>query len=202
MALKDRPYVVVTALDGIMSIHGQVLLFALPLWIVTHTDIPRWFVGASALLNTAMVVAFQVRASRGVDSEAAAAAAWRRAGVVLFVGLTLVAATSRLSGPSAALTITAGVVMVTVGELWHAAGSFELRFRLAPDHAQGQYSGVFGFGTGLAQVVAPSLLSLLCLGWGAPGWITVGGVFLLVGLGMPRVVRWAQRSTPVHRQFA
>jgi MFS family permease len=194
MALRDRPYLVVTALDGIMSIHGSVLLFALPLWIVTQTDAPRWFVGASALLNTAMVVTLQVRASRGVDSEAAAAAAWRRAGVVLLVGMALLATTSGRSGPVAALAITAGVVMVTVGELWHAAGSFELRFRLAPEHAQGQYSGVFGFGSGLAQVVAPFLLGLLCLEWGPPGWITVGALFLLVGLAMPAVVRWAQRS--------
>ena len=194
MALKDRPYVVVTALDGIMSIHGQVLLFALPLWIVTQTEAPRWFVGASALLNTAMVVALQVRASRGVDTGAAAALAWRRAGVALLLGVALVASASRLPASYAVPAIVAGVLAMTLGELWHAAGSFELRFRLAPEHAQGQYSGVFGFGTGLAQVVAPSLLGVLCLRWGAPGWITVGLVFLAVGLLMPRVVRWAQAS--------
>jgi hypothetical protein len=49
-----------------MWIQGQVLVFALPLWIVGHTHAPRWLVGASVLVNTGMVVALQVRASRGI----------------------------------------------------------------------------------------------------------------------------------------
>lgn len=43
--LKDRGYVAVTALDSVMSIHHQVLLFALPLWIVGYTEAPA---GSSA----------------------------------------------------------------------------------------------------------------------------------------------------------
>ncbi|MFI7646023.1 MFS transporter [Micromonospora sp. NPDC049460] len=79
-ALKDRAYVAVTVLDGIMSIHHQVLLFALPLWIVGHTDAPRWLIGGAALVNTALVVLLQVRASRGVDDSVTAGKAMRRSG--------------------------------------------------------------------------------------------------------------------------
>ncbi|MEU7574671.1 MFS transporter [Micromonospora sp. NPDC049240] len=195
-ALRDRGYVAVTVLDGVMSIHHQVLLFALPLWIVGHTDAPRWLVGATALANTALVVLLQVRASRGVDSSDAAGRAVRRAGVAFLAGMAVVAATATLPTWLAVAGIGLGVCVHTVGELWHTAGSMELRFSLAPAHAQGQYMGVFGFGAGLANVVAPTVLALCCITWGAPGWLLLGGVFLVMGLVTPEVVRRAERNRP------
>ncbi|MFI2708900.1 MFS transporter [Micromonospora sp. NPDC018662] len=194
--MRDRGYVAVTVLDGVMSIHHQVLLFALPLWIVGHTDAPRWLVGATALVNTALVVLLQVRASRGVDSSDAAGRAVRRAGVAFLAGMAVVAATATLPAWLAVAGIGLGVFVHTVGELWHTAGSMELRFSLAPAHAQGQYMGLFGFGAGLANVVAPTVLALFCITWGAPGWLLLGGVFLVAGVVTPGVVRWAERNRP------
>ncbi|WP_443058096.1 MFS transporter [Streptomyces sp. NBC_00822] len=195
-ALKDYRYMVITALDGIMSMHGSVLVFALPLWIVGHTDAPRWFVGTSVLLNTIMVVVLQVRASRGIDSNASAARAWRRAGWAFLAGLSLIGFASGLPAWSAVLLILLGVGAHTLGELLHAAGSFELRYNLAPAHAQGQYSGVFRFGSGLTSVAAPSLLAWACLDAGTPGWLLMGGLFLVVGLAVPHAVRWAEQPHP------
>ncbi|MCZ7440397.1 MFS transporter [Micromonospora sp. WMMC241] len=193
---RDRGYLAVTVLDGVMSIHHQVLLFALPLWIVGYTDAPRWLVGATALVNTALVVLLQVPASRGVDSSAAAGRAVRRAGVAFLAGMAVVAAAAGLPTWLAVAGIGVGICVHTVGELWHTAGSMELRFSLAPEHAQGQYMGMFGFGAGLANVVAPTVLALCCLTWGVPGWLLLGGVFLAVGLVTPHVVRWAERNRP------
>ncbi len=191
-ALKDYRYMVVTALDGVMSMHGAVLVFALPLWIIGHTHAPRWFVGTSVLVNTLMVVFLQVRASRGIDSADSAARAWRRAGWAFLAGLSLIGLAAGLPAWGAVLLILAGVGVHTFGELLHAAGSFELRYLLAPAHAQGQYSGVFRFGSGLSSVAAPSVLAWLCLDGGTVGWSVMGGVFLVVGLVVPGVVRWAQ----------
>lgn len=202
VVLKDRGYVAVTALDGVMSMHHQVLLFALPLWIVGYTDAPRWLIGMTALVNTALVVLLQVRASRGVDDPGSAAAVMRRSGVAFLVGMAAMAAAAGRSAWLAVVLILAGLCVHTVGELWHSAGSLELRFSLAPQHAQGQYSGLFGFGTGLANVVAPSVLALFCLTWGVPGWLLLGGVFVAVGLVMPAVVRWAERGGQVARAAA
>jgi hypothetical protein len=192
IALKDAPFVLVTVLDGIMSIQGYVLVFALPLWIVDHSHAPRWLVGASAVLNTGLVVLLQVRASRGIDTTSAAGRAMRRAGVVL------IAVTAGMPGWLAAVLIVTGVVVHTFGELWVSAASFELNFSLAPAHAQGQYSGLFGLGPGFASAGAPSVLGLLCITWGAPGWLVMGAVFLLAGLAMPLVVRWAERTRPLY----
>ncbi|MEV0273454.1 MFS transporter [Hamadaea sp. NPDC050747] len=198
LALRDRGYVVFTVLDAIMSIQGRVLVFGLPLWIVGHTSAPRWLVGAATLLNTALVVLFQVRAGRAVDGSIPGAHAIRRAGLAFLAGMALTAAAAGLPGWAAALLIAGGVAVHTVGELWHAAGSMELRFSLVPAYAQGQYTGVASLGTGLVNVVAPSVVAVLCLSWGAPGWLLLGGVFVIVGLVMPVVVRWAQRSSPAY----
>ncbi|MFG1951572.1 hypothetical protein [Micromonospora sp. NPDC048830] len=56
--------------------------------------------------------------------------------------------------------------------------------------------GLFGLGTGLANVVAPSVLALFCIAWGAPGWLLLGGVFLVLGAITPYVVRWAEQRRP------
>ncbi|MDT0530252.1 MFS transporter [Micromonospora sp. DSM 115977] len=195
-ALKDKPYLAVTMLDAIMGIHGQVLIFALPVWIISQTHAPHWFVGVAVLVNTALVAALQVRASRGIDTSPAAGRAMRRSGMAFLIGMALIAATSAMPGWLAVTVMTLGVAAHTVGELWHAAGSLELQFRLAPAHAQGQYTGISGLGTGLANVAAPSILGLLCIAWGAPGWLLMGGIFVAVGLAAPAVVRWGERTRP------
>ncbi|MFI6151586.1 MFS transporter [Kitasatospora sp. NPDC051170] len=194
LALKDRPYMAFVVLDGILWIQGEVVTYALPLWVVLHTHAPRWFTGAALAVNTVMVVLLQIRTSRGIKGGRVAGRATRRAGLAFLLGMAVIATAAGLPGPAAAAVMTAGVALHTVGSLWHAAGSMELRFRLAPAHAQGQYSGVFGLGMGLCYTVAPGLLGLLCLSWGAPGWLVMGGVFVGAGLAVPFVVRWAGRS--------
>ncbi|MEU8994851.1 MFS transporter [Streptomyces caniferus] len=194
IALKDKPYVMFVVLDGIMWIQSEVLSYALPLWVVLRTDAPRWFVGLAIAVNTVMVVLLQIRTSRGVTGGTAAGRAIRRAGLVFLIGMSVIAMASGAPGWVAVTIMIVGVAVHTVGSLWHAAGSLELRFRLAPAHAQGQYSGVFGMGMGLCYVVAPSLLGLLCVTWGTPGWLLMGSVFVVVGVAMPYVIRWAGRS--------
>ncbi|MEU2424000.1 MFS transporter [Streptomyces sp. NPDC007851] len=194
MALKDKPYMTVTLLDGVMTMQGQVLLFALPLWIVGQSDAPRWLVGMCAVINTLMVVAFQVRASRGIESNTGAIRAVRRSGLVFLAAMALIASTGHMAAGPATAVIVVGVVLHTVGELWQAAASFELSFGLAPEHAQGQYSGLFGMGHGLTNAVAPSVLGFFCITWGSPGWLVMGGIFVATGLVMPYAIRWAERT--------
>jgi Major Facilitator Superfamily len=193
-ALKDRTYVVLTALDGIMSIQNQVLIFALPLWIIGHTEAPRWFVGASVAVNTALVVCLQVRVSRGVDNNTAAGRIARRAGAAFLLATALIAAAGGAPGWVAVVVVVLGVVALTVGELWYTAASFELSFGLAPEHAQGQYSGLFAIGQGLSNAIGPPVLGLVCIGWGEPGWLALGALFLAVGQVIPLVVNWSDRA--------
>ncbi|MFJ9844783.1 MFS transporter [Kitasatospora sp. NPDC101155] len=193
-ALKDKPYVALTVLDGIMSIQNQVLIFALPLWIIGHTEAPRWFVGASVAVNTVLVVLLQVRVGRGVRDNTSAGRTARRAGAAFLLATGLIAVAGGAPGWVALVVVVLGVVALTVGELWYTAASFELSFGLAPERAQGQYSGLFAIGQGLSNAIGPSVLGLVCIGWGEPGWLAMGALFLVAGQAVPLVVKWSDRT--------
>jgi hypothetical protein len=192
-ALRDRPYLLVTALDGIMSVQFKVLTVALPLWLVGATSAPRWLISATMLVNTAIVIACQVRASRGVDNPAAGGRAYRRAGVAFLVSCSLLSLTAGVQAWVAAALMLTAVVVHAIGELWHSAAGFEVSFALAPERATGQYLGVFGLGLGLAETLGPAVLIALCITWGRPGWYVVGALFVLTGLAAQFAVRWAGR---------
>ncbi|MDT0263264.1 MFS transporter [Jatrophihabitans lederbergiae] len=194
VALTDRPYLAVTLLNGAMSVHLAIPVFALPLWIVNNTSIPRWAITGVVVVNGLLIVALQVRVSRGVVDPLTASHRMRLAGLALLVSAGLIAATSHLPRWLATAVLLVAIVIYTIGELWHSAGSFELAFGLALPHAQGQYAGVFGLGQGAANAAAPALLAPLCLGLGSVGWLAVGGLLMVVGLLTPATVRWADRS--------
>lgn len=193
IALRDRPYLLLTALDGVMAIQFKVLTVAIPLWIVDATTAPHWLISATMLTGTVIVVAFQVRASRNVDSPAAGAHAYRRAGVAFLIACSLISLSAGIPAWATVALLLIAVVIHTVGELWHSAAGFEVSFALAPQQATGQYLGVFGLGAGLAEALGPGLLIALCISWGRPGWYVLGAMFALTGLAAPPAVRWAQQ---------
>ncbi|WP_406016108.1 MFS transporter [Streptomyces sp. NBC_00984] len=201
VALRDRPYLLITALDGIMAIQFKVLTVAVPLWLVEAITAPHWLISGTMLVNTFIVIAFQVRAGRAIDSPAAGAGAYRRSGLAFLFSCSLLPLTAGMPPWAAATLLMVAVVIHTIGELWHSAAGFEVSFALAPQHATGQYLGVFGLGAGLAEALGPSLLISLCITWGRPGWYVVGALFTVTGLVAPLAVRRAeyrQRSRPTH----
>ena len=69
--LRDWPYVVITALMGLNTLHFFVMELGLALYIPEHTEAPTVMVAVLLIVNTAMVALFQVRLSRRSDSEPA-----------------------------------------------------------------------------------------------------------------------------------
>ncbi|SCG36673.1 MFS transporter [Micromonospora inositola] len=196
IALRDRPFLAFTVLDGLLSMHFGLINIALPLWIADHTAAPNWLVSGCMLVNTVIVVLFQVRASRGTEDLAGAARAARRAGAVIAVACALFAASGGAPTPVAVALLLAGAFVHVIGELWHAAAGWGISFGLAPAHAQGQYQGAYGMGMQLGGMIAPVVVTTLAVGWGVPGWLLLGALFLLLGLLVPPVVAWARRSRP------
>jgi MFS family permease len=146
------------------------------------------------MVNTAMIIAFQVRASRGSEDLAVVRRSVQRCGVAFALAAVTFFSAHWLSPVLAVLVLAAAVVIHTVGELWQAGAAFGLSFELAPAHAQGQYQGLFGMGMGLAQTVGPALLTLLTITWGPPGWLVVAGFFLLASRALPPAISWAERT--------
>ncbi|MFI1452494.1 MFS transporter [Streptomyces roseus] len=196
MAMRDRPYLALTALDGVTAVQFKVLPVAVPLWLIAATEAPHWLISGTMLLNTVVVVTCQMRAGRSIDTPVAGARAYRRSGFAFLLACVLISLTQGIPGRAAAALLPAGVAVHPIGELWHAAAGFEISFALAPERATGQYLGVFGLGAALAEAAGPALIIFLCITWGRPGWYVLGALFALTGLAAPLLVRWAERHRP------
>nr|ACG70810.1 putative membrane protein [Streptomyces fradiae] len=196
MALRDLPYLALTATSSITSLQYFVLVPALPVWIVMHTEAPRWMAAVVLFFESILVAATQVPATRSIDGPRSAARLLALSGPVFLVSWVLIALAS---GPSAGVALTlliVGVVLHALAEIWQAAGTFELSFALAKPEAQGQYQGVMGLGHGLAEAVAPIVVISMCINWGKPGWIVLALVVMAGGFVCAFIERVWARSQP------
>ncbi|MEV0112925.1 MFS transporter [Streptomyces sp. NPDC050844] len=191
--LRDRPYAVVTALNAVLLLRMPLLSLAVPLWIVERTNAPSWLVSALFVLNTLAVMAFQVRMARDVSGPRTATRAVRRSGLVMLASCVVFACSAAgLPVWATVAVLVVGAVLQVVAEMQQSAGSWQLGFDLAPAHQVGQYQGFFGTGVPVARTLGPLLLTWLLVMWGVPGWLLLGGVFLVAGLAMGPAVRWAE----------
>jgi dipeptide/tripeptide permease len=200
-ALSDVRYLAATTSNALMSVHFAVPTVLLPLWIAERTNAPRSIVSAAFILNTVLVVLLQVRASKGVDDNRSAAQRMLWAGTAIAGGLALLAVASGQRSQIAVALVFTGIFVYTLGELWHAAAAMEYQFGLAPAHAQGQYSGVFSLGQGLATSFAPAIVGI-GLSLGVPGVIGLGLAFLVVGALTKPMMSVALRGAPAEPKVA
>ncbi|WP_250306272.1 MFS transporter [Streptomyces sp. A 4/2] len=200
--LRDRRYAAVTLICGVLSLQAQVLSFAVPLWVLQHTEAPPILVSGIVAVNTVMVICMQMRFSRGAEDNGRAARMCRNAGISLFAACALMACTAGTGGWSATVVLLLFAAALTLGELWLSAGTFGLSFALAPDGMHGQYLGFFSLGRGAANAVAPSLIAVLCLGTHPQeGWIALGVVFAAAGAMTPLVIRHASVRPGIDSQL-
>jgi MFS family permease len=190
-ALRDTRYLGFTVASSVASLQYFVLTTALPLWIVLHTDAPRWLNAALLFVAAALVAAIQVPATRWIADRPSAGRAILASAPLFLVAWVAMAATGSASAGVAAGVLLVAVVVHSLGEVWQAGGTFELSFSLAHPDATGQYLGTFGLGTGLADALAPAIVVALCVEWGAPGWIALAAI-----VSVASVVCWWLAAPP------
>jgi MFS family permease len=194
--LKDRPFLTYAVLSGLMYMQYFVLALLLPVWVVYHTHAPRWSVSAFVIINTVLVVLYQVRIGKTVQTIKQGGGAMRRAGVIFLVSCSAMGLATGIPAWAALLLLAAAAMLHTYGELWHSSGTFALDFGLAPEHAQGQYQGVVAMANGAGQALSPFVLIGLVLAGGRLGFVLLGAWFTLLGLAAPAVARWGERTRP------
>src|SRR5262249_22024853 len=76
-------------------------------------------------------------------------------------------------------------VLMSLGEIWQAAGAWELSYRYADPEREVQYLAVFSLGVAAQNIYGPALVTVVVIGAGTAGWLGLAGVFvggaLLVG---------------------
>ncbi|WP_405007217.1 MFS transporter [Kitasatospora purpeofusca] len=188
-ALRDRRYLLVTALHAVLELQLAVLTVGLPLWIVLGTGAPAAMVAAVNVVNCLLVVVFQVRASRGVTDVASAARACARGALLLAGGCLVYAAAQYGPAWAAAGALLVGALVHSLGELLTSAGGWTLSLDLADPRAHGEYQGVFMSGQAAAHVIGPLVVTLTAVDHGAVGWVVLAGVFALAGPALTAAVR-------------
>ncbi|GAB1690762.1 hypothetical protein KRM28CT15_25650 [Krasilnikovia sp. M28-CT-15] len=196
-SLRDKPFLAFVALDGMMSMHHNILSLVLPLWIAQYTDAPHWLIAVCVIVNTAMVVLFQVRMSRGTEEVAGAIRAFRSAGALIAVSCLAFASSSFGPPPLTIGLILVGAFLHVTGELRHSAAGWGLSYELASADEQGQYQATYAMGLQLGGMAAPIVLTSLVLGLGGAGWLLVAVLMLAPAAAIRPVVRWARRRTTV-----
>ncbi|MEA2138707.1 MAG: hypothetical protein QOG56_1857 [Solirubrobacteraceae bacterium] len=194
--LVDRPFVALSLLSAVLVLNGGLLTVALPIWIAQETSAPIWVYSAILVINTVMVVLFQVRVSRGAEDVPGGARALRRSGMLLAICCVLFGLAAGQPAWLAVVVLAAGALAHVIGELLYAAGTWALSYELAPDHAQGQYQGLFGMTDQLGAAMTPAIATTLVIGLGFAGWLLFGALLLAAGLAVTPVARWAQSTRP------
>ncbi|MFF2043723.1 MFS transporter [Kitasatospora sp. NPDC058170] len=192
--LRDAPFAAVALTNSVLIMNSGVLIVALPIWISEHTDAPAWLFPLVVIINAASVVFFQVRVSKGTEDVPGGARAMRISGFLLAGCCALFALAGGRSPWLAVLVLVLGAMIHVIGEMLHAAGSWSLSFGLAPDHAQGQYQGMFAMSTQLGSMITPVLATVLLTRFGASGWLVFAVLFAVTGALVPSAARWAQRT--------
>lgn len=203
--LRDRPFLVVTALAGILTLQAGLLDVGIPLWVAGHTESPRFVVSVILLLNTLLVAVLQVRMSRGTEDVRFAAVLARRAGLLLALACLLYAAAAGPPVWVAFALLLLGALAHTLAEIWYAAGSTAMSYELGPPELAGAYQGVFQFGFSAGLLLAPLLVTNTALRFGIWGWVMLAALFALAGSLLGPATAWAVRrreAEPVPAQPA
>lgn len=193
-ALRDQRYLILTAVNGVMSLQYFVLTLGLPLWVADHTTAPKSIVALLLAINTVMVALGQIRAGRGITDLSTAATYLRRAGLLFLASMTMFGLAGHAPGLSAVALLLLAVTGHTLAEMWQAAGAFEISFSLAPSHSIGMYQAVFNLGMSGAETLAPTIIAVVCLGLGFPGWALLGTLFAFSGMLIPLI---SGRTKPI-----
>jgi Major Facilitator Superfamily len=196
----DRPYLLLAALMAALSLCWGMLSTGVPLWILRHTDASSALAAVLVMINSAIIAAFQIRVSRGVESPRQAARRGVVSGLALAASCCLFALTAgRGGGVAVMLLLSAGAAHV-VGELFFVAASWGLSVSLMRAEAMAEYQGLFAAGEAGAQMLAPILMTTLVVNWGQPGWLVLAALFAAVSLAVTPATHRALATRPAGPQ--
>lgn len=207
VAVRDLPFLRVIGISAVLALHASLVLAVLPLWALERTSIPHSLIPALMIVNTVVVVLFQVRISRDVNGVTSATRTAQRSGYLLAAGC-LIASTTAFTAAGGnrllvAVILIVAVLVFSLAEITQSASGWALAFALAPDHAQGEYLGAFELHFISQNVAGPAALSALVIAYGFWGWVGLAALMLAAAAAAGPVLRSsaaimeARRSKPI-----
>ncbi len=199
IVFRDRPYLAVNGLLAVLAIHGTVSLEVAPLWMITHTDAPKWVLAVATAVNTVMATTMQVAMTRGSHTMAGALRVMRWAGWIGAACCPVFWLTGLTGGVVTIALLVLATILVTMSELWQSAAAWTLMVELAPPDRRGEYGGVWRLVNSAQHMVAPAALIALAVTTGGWGWGAIAAIFIAAALAAGPAVGWAERTRPTIR---
>ncbi|MBF0672006.1 MAG: MFS transporter [Salinibacterium sp.] len=180
---RDRRYLSLTVLSAIFALHFALIEIGLPLWVLHNTDAPLAIVSVLLVLNTVIVITFQIPLSRGTHDIRKAGRVTAIAGVLMALACLVYAASGAVSAWVAVAFLVSAAIAHTFAEVLSQAGSWGLSFELADTRRAGAYQGVFGLGWSISGMAAPLVITAAVTN-GLFGWAALAVMFLLSAGGV------------------
>ncbi|MFD7700923.1 MFS transporter [Streptomyces caelestis] len=184
--LRNRPFLGITALYGAFTLSALLLGIGVPLWIVQRTQAPSWSVTLIQLLNTVIIVALQVRLSKGSERLARARTLMCLGGLLAGLGALTVPLTALGAGRLDLAVVVAAAVLLSLGELLITAGTTGAALLHIPEGRKTAHLAALNLGFAVTTVIGPPLIST-GIGWGWAGWTGWAVFFAALGLIALRV---------------
>ncbi|WP_291417364.1 MFS transporter [Actinophytocola sp.] len=197
LVLRDRPYLLLTLLNGLLALCWGMLTSGVPLWIAQHTGSASWIMGVLIGFNAVTIVLFQNRVTRAGATVRGATRLALWSGVLLAASCFVFATSYHRAGVTVLVVLVIAAAVHVVGELFFMGSGFGLSVGLTPHDAHGEYQGMFNTGQAAALAVAPGVMTLLLVEWGVTGWFVLAGVFLVAGMGTVLAGGYALRKQSV-----
>lgn len=192
VVVRDRPYLLLWALQFLFALSMMVLNFAFPVYAVTVLGLPGWVTGAVFVINTVMVGFGQGLVVRACTGRVR----WRvMVGAQAFfaVGFLLMLGLGSLGVVAATVVMLVGAAIYTLGELVGNPVHSALAAESAPDHLRGRYMSLMMLAWGTAGTVTPVAYLWLLEQGEAPLWLVLLAITALasalaavVGRVLPR----------------
>ncbi|MDN3295724.1 MFS transporter [Streptomyces ficellus] len=184
---RDRTFLLYTATEAALFLDDAILQVGMPLWIAHATDAPVGLAPLLLVLNSVLVVLFQVPLARFGTTPAAARALLVPLALLFTAGCLAMAASAAGGRWFAIAALTVAAVALTFAEMIHAIASWELSIALAPGDAQGAYLGVHGLAASTQRSAGPLLVTAVITA-GPLAWPILGAGFAATCLAQRRLV--------------
>jgi len=186
---RNPRYLALTALSGLFGIQFGLAEIGLPLWVVNFTEAPTVMVSVLLIVNTTLVIAFQIPLSRGTHDVRRAGNAVALAGLLMLVACLAYAGSGAVPVVAAIVLLVAAMLLHTFAEVLSSAGTWGLSFELAEPDRAGAYQGVFSMGFSLGAMAAPLVITATVLTHGPAGWALLAALFAGSAAGITVIAR-------------
>jgi MFS family permease len=183
LVLRDRPFLVLILLNGLLALCYGMLSSGVPLWLAHHTDVHPAVISVLHGINAVTIVLFQNRVTRAGQTVRSAGRLGLWSGVLLAVSCVLFATSYEGGGAGVLAVLVVAAFVHVVGELYFTASGIGISVGLTREGAHGEYQGAFNTGANASIMFAPGIMTVLLVDWNVVGWFVLGVVFLVAGAG-------------------